>query len=212
VAFPSRRPTHTGSSLRQTYADVLGVPRLGNVLAANLLERSIFNAAVLYLPPFVMLNYGLGAADVAPALALVAIGTIVGNSLGGWLGDRFQGPRATIFVCAQLIAGGVSLVLFGVAPGLVASVVLGALFGMTNATSRPAFLALGSELSPRYRGALLGLLSLTNQGGSVLGSSLGGLAIFLGSYGTLAVLTTCGGLGAALLAFPLVRVKVAREA
>lgn len=209
--FPSPRPTHTGSSLRQTYSAVLGTPLLGNVLTANLLERSIFNAAVLYLPPFLMLSYGLTAADVAPALALVAIGTIVGNTVGGWLGDRFQGPRAAIFVSAQLAAGGIGLALFGLVPGLVASVVLGAIFGLVNATSRPAFLALGSELSPRYRGALLGLLSLTNQGGSVLGSTLGGLAIGLGSYSTLAVLALCGGAGAAALALPLARVKLARE-
>src|SRR5437016_10275922 len=112
----------------------------------------------------------------------------------------------------QLVAGGIGLVLFGVTPGLVVSVVLGASFGLVNASSRPAFLALGSELSPRYRGALLGLLSLTNQGGSVLGSSLGGLAIALGSYGTLAVLALCGGVGAAMLAVPLARLKLAREA
>jgi predicted MFS family arabinose efflux permease len=182
---------------------VLGVPRLGNVLGANLLERSIFNAAVLYLPAFLMLRYGLGAAEVAPALALVAVGTIVGNTLGGWLGDRL--PRANVFVGAQLAAGVAGLVLFGVAPGLITSVLLGGLFGLTNATSRPAFLALGSELSPRYRGALLGLLSLTNQGGAVLGSSLGGVAIGLGSYTTLALLTVCGGIGAAALAVPLMR-------
>ncbi|MBV9324938.1 MAG: MFS transporter [Chloroflexi bacterium] len=211
-AFPSPAPTRGGSSLRQTYTEVLGVPLLGNVLTANLLERAIFNATLLFLPSFLMLNYGLSTADVAPALALVAIGTLVGNSFGGWLGDRFRGPRAMIFVCAQLVAGGFGLVLFGVAPGLVFSVVLGALFGMSNASSRPSFLALGSELSPRYRGALLGLLSLTNQGGTVLGASLGGLAIGFGSYGTLALLTMCGGLGAASLALPLTRVKVAREA
>jgi predicted MFS family arabinose efflux permease len=203
LAFPSPKPTHEASSLRQTYSAVLGTPLLGNVLGANLLERAIFNAAVLYLPPFLMLNYSLGAAAVAPALAMVAIGTIVGNSLGGWLGDRF--PRARIFVIAQMTAGAVGLVLFGISPGLVVSVLLGGLFGLSNATSRPAFLALGSELSPRYRGALLGLLSLTNQGGTVLGSSLGGLAIALGSYGTLALLTVLGGLGAAGLALPLTR-------
>jgi predicted MFS family arabinose efflux permease len=211
LAFPPGNPTHSRVSLRQTYAEVFSVPLLGNVLVANLLERSIFQAAVLYLPPFLMLNYGLGTADVAPALALVAIGTLAGNALGGWLGDRFRGPRATIFVCAQTVAGGFALILFGVAPGLVFSVVLGALFGLSNASSRPAFLALGAELSPRYRGALLGLLSLTNQGGTVLGSSLGGLALAFGSYGTLAILTICGGLGAAALALPLTRVKVARE-
>jgi MFS transporter, DHA1 family, inner membrane transport protein len=204
MAFPAPRPTHTGSSLRQTYTAVLGTPLLGNVLAANVLERSIFNAAVLYLPSFLMLNYALGTADVAPALAFVAIGTIVGNIVGGWLGDRFR--KAAIFVVAQLLAGCIGLLLFGVAPGLVLSVLLGGLFGLTNATSRPAFLALGSELSPRYRGALLGLLSLTNQGGTVLGSSLGGLAIGLGSYGTLALLTLCGGVTAAAIAVPLARV------
>jgi predicted MFS family arabinose efflux permease len=211
-AFPATAPTHAGSSLRQTYAEVLGVALLGNVLAANLLERSIFQAVALYLPSFLMLSYGLATADVAPALALVAIGTLVGNAFGGWLGDRFRGPRATIFVCAQLLAGGIGLVLFGIAPGLVISVMLGAFFGMTNASSRPSFLALGAELSPRYRGALLGLLSLTNQGGTVLGASLGGLAIGFGSYTTLAVLTMCGGVGAAVLALPLARVKVVREA
>jgi DHA1 family inner membrane transport protein len=212
LRFPALRPVHTGSSLRQTYTEVLGVPLLGNVLVANLLERSIFNAAVLYLPPFLMLSYGLSTAQVAPALALVAIGTILGTSFGGWVGDRFQGPRSMIFICAQVVAGGVSLVMFGIAPGLVASVVLGALFGLSNASSRPAFLALGSELSPRYRGALLGVLSLTNQGGSVLGSSLGGLAIGVGSYGALAILTACGGVGAAALAIPLIGLKLAREA
>jgi DHA1 family inner membrane transport protein len=210
VAFPAQQPVHERSTLRQTYAAVLGVPLLGNVLGANLLERSIFNAAVLYLPPFLMLRYGLGAADVAPALVLVAIGTIIGNSIGGWLGDRF--PKASTFVVAQLVAGSIGLVLFGVAPGLVVSVLFGGLFGLSNATSRPAFLALGSELSPRYRGALLGLLSLTNQGGAVLGSSLGGLAIGLGSYSTLAVLTACGGIGAAALALPLTRLAKLHKA
>lgn len=206
MAFPAAKPTHTGS-VRQTYTAVLGTPLLGNVLVANLLERAIFNAAVLYLPSFLMLNYALGAANVAPALALVAIGTIVGNSLGGWLGDRL--PKAAIFVAAQLVAGGIGLLLFGLAPGLVISVAVGGLFGMSNATSRPAFLALGSELSPRYRGALLGLLSLTNQGGTVLGTSLGGLAISFGNYGTLAVLTACGGVAAAAIAVPLTRIREA---
>ncbi|MCA1646889.1 MAG: MFS transporter [Chloroflexi bacterium] len=203
LSFPSSAPTHTGSSLRETYSAVLGTPLLGNVLAANLLERAIFNAAVLYLPSFLMLSYALGAADVAPALALVAVGTIVGNSLGGWLGDRF--PKAAIFVIAQLVAGAIGLLLFGVTPGLLLSVLIGAVFGLSNATSRPAFLALGSELSPRYRGALLGLLSLTNQGGTVLGTSLGGVAIGLGSYGTLAVLTMSGGVAAAVIALPMAR-------
>src|SRR5579859_7290746 len=41
IAFPAPRPTLATSSLRQTYSAVLGTPLLGNVLVANLLERSI---------------------------------------------------------------------------------------------------------------------------------------------------------------------------
>ncbi|HET6319036.1 MAG TPA: MFS transporter [Chloroflexota bacterium] len=202
LAFPSPKPTgHAAGGLRATYSAVLGVPFLGNVLTANLLERAIFNAAVLFLPSFLMLSYGLNPAEVAPALAVVAVGTIGGNTLGSWLGDRFR--RAAIFVVAQTCAGLVGLALFGLTPGLLVSVIIGGTFGLANAASRPAFLALGSELSPRHRGALLGVLSLTNQGGAVLGSVLGGLVLALAGYPGVAIMTMLGGLAAAMLALPL---------
>ena len=65
---------------------------------------------MLYLPSFLMLSYGLDAVSVAPTLVLVAIGSIVGNIVGGWLGDRL--PKATIFVVAQALAGAIALALF----------------------------------------------------------------------------------------------------
>lgn len=201
LRFPAPRPAHAGASVLTIYRSVLGVPLLGNVLAANLLERGIFNAATLYLPPFLMLSYGLSAVAVAPSLSLVAGGMIVGNVLGGWLGDRTS--KAGTFVVAQLLAGTIGLLLFGLPLGLLATALAGALFGLANAASRPAFLALGTELSTRHRGALLGLLSLTNQAGVVVGSALGGLAIGLGGYPTLALATLGSGLLAAALALPL---------
>jgi predicted MFS family arabinose efflux permease len=81
----------------------------------------------------------------------------------------------------------------------------GALFGLINASSRPALLALGADLSSRHRGAVLGLLSLTNQGGIVLGSSVGGVAIGLGNYGALAITMLIDALLACGLAVPLLR-------
>ena len=205
LGFPNPPRAIAAADFSATYKAVLHTPLLGNVLGANLLERSIFNAAVLYLPSYLMRQYTLNAADVAPALALVAIGTIIGNSIGGWLGDRL--PKAATFMTAQLLAGLIALAVFALAPGLIGSVVLGGAFGLTNATIRPACLALGSELSTRHRGALLGLLSLTNQGGAVLGSALGGVALGLGSYTWLAWMALCGGAGAALLAAPLRALK-----
>ena len=203
--FPASRPARVDIGVLATYRAVLGVPLLGNVLTANLLERAVFNVGALYLPPFLMLSYGLGAAEVAPALSLVAVGAIVGNVLGGWLGDR--GNKAAIFVVAQLLAGLIGLALFTLPTGLAASTLGGVLFGLANSASRPAFLALGSELSVRHRGAVLGVLSLTNQGGVVVGSALGGVVIGLGGYPWLALTVAAGGALAALIALPLARRK-----
>ena len=203
LAFPpSARSRPTGGILA-TYRAVLGVRWLGHVLAANLLERSVFNLGVLYLPSFLMLSYGLDAAGVAPTLSLMAAGTIAGNVLGGWLGDRF--PKATIFVAAQVVAGALAMVVFSLPVGLVASAACGTLFGLANASSRPAMLALGTELSPRHRGAVLGLLSLTNQGGIVLGSALGGTAVAMGGYPAVAVAIASGAVLAAACAVPFAR-------
>jgi predicted MFS family arabinose efflux permease len=203
--FPASQPTGRGHHLLGTYRAILTVPLLGNVLVANLLERSIYGAASLYLPSFLMLSYGLSAVEVALPLSLAAIGAGAGNVLGGWLGDRLR--KATVFVIAQATAGAIGLALFGLPVGLVASALAAALFGVANAASRPAFQALSSELSPDHRGALLGLFSLTNHGGFVVGSALGGLTIELGGHSMLAIATAAGGWLAALFALPLAQRK-----
>ncbi len=201
--FPPSRRSGAGGTVFAGYRAALRVPLLGNVLAANLLERMIFNSAALYLPPFLMLSYGLTAASVAPALALVAIGTILGTLLGGWLGDRL--PKAALFVVAQVAAGGVGLVVFGQPWGLTLSIALAGAFSLANATSRPAFLALSSELSRSQRGTILGLVSLTNQGGAAFGSGIGALVIGLGTYAGLGAMLLAGGIVASLTAIPLAR-------
>ncbi len=201
LTFPASRVVPAQADVLTTYRAVLGVPGLASIMAANLFERALFNLGVLYLPSFLMLSYGLDAVAVAPVLVLVAIGNIAGNVGGGWLGDRF--PKATIFVVAQVLSGAVALILFTQTPGLTISAAGGALFGLLNASSRPALLALGAELSSRNRGAVIGLISLTNQGGIVFGSSLGGLAIGLGGYPALAVTMAADAALASGLALPL---------
>lgn len=201
LTFPAGRVPPSEGSILATYRAVIGVPALASVLAANLFERALFNLSVLYLPSFLMLSYGLDAVAVAPTLVLVAVGNIVGTVGGGWLGDRF--PKATIFLVAQTLSGMVALALFTQTPGLAISAAGGALFGLLNASSRPALLALSAELSSRHRGAVLGLLSLTNQGGIVLGSSVGGLAIGLGGYTALALTMAADAALATGLALPL---------
>jgi predicted MFS family arabinose efflux permease len=203
LTFPEPQIEPHADDDASSYLAALRVPGLWSILAANVFERALFNIAVLFLPSFLMLSYGLDAVAVAPILVLMAIGSIVGTLGGGWLSDRF--PKGWIFVIAQVLAGGIALALFTQQPGLATSAVGGAVFSLVNASSRPALLALSAELSTRYRGAILGVFSVTNQGGIMLGSSLGGLAIGAGGYGALAVAMVVDAMVASGLALPLLR-------
>jgi len=200
--FPRIPPVAAGTSVLATYRAVWGVPRLLPLLGANLMERSLFAMVAIYLPAFVMLSFHMTAVGVAPVLALVAVGAISGNVLGGRLGDRF--PKPAIFVIAQVVSAALGLALFGA--GLPFAPVVALAFALTlcNAASRPAFLAYGSELAPRQRGALFGLIALTNQSGLVIGSAVGAAAIG-GGYRGMALAAVAQGVVAAGLALPLLR-------
>ncbi|MFN8523771.1 MAG: MFS transporter [Chloroflexota bacterium] len=200
ATFPASGKSATSQSVRRTYGAVFGTPTLTYVLLANLFERSIFQGAGVFLPSYLMLSYGLSPVEVAVPMALVAVGTISGNIAGGWLGDRL--PRAALFAACQCLAAATGYVMLTATWGLVASTLLGLAFFLVNSSSRPAFLALSSELSREHRGAVLGLLSLANQGGVVVGSALGGVVLGLGGFPLLAVGVATLGLGAAALAVP----------
>jgi len=200
--FPRRLPRPAPGGVLATYRELWGVPGLANVLGANLLERSLFVMVTIYLPAFLVLRYGLTATTVAPAIVVVAAGSVAGNVLGGWLGDRL--PRLPVFVVAQLAAGLLGLAVFGGGLWLPSTVALGSLLALVNAASRPSFLAYSTELAPRNRGALFGIVALTNQGGFVVGSVVGAAVIGGNARVGLAVAAVCQGALAAGLVLPLV--------
>ena len=203
LGFPVLPPRAVAGSVLATYRALWSVRGLASILGANLVERSLFVMVTIYLPPFLMLTYGLTAADVAPAIVVVALGSVGGNLLGGWLGDRFH--RLAIFVLAQLTAGVLGLAAFGAGLALPLTVVLGALLMLANAASRPAFLAYATDLVPSARGALFGLVALSNQTGFIVGSVVG--AAVIGGERRAGLAIAAAGLGAlaALLALPLLR-------
>ena len=83
-------------------------------------------------------------------------------------------------------------------------------WALANAASRPAFLAYGSDLAPGQRGALFGLIGLSNQSGLVIGSVVGAAVLGSGGYRGFAIAALCQGLLAASLALPLLRPLRAR--
>ena len=203
--LPGGKP-HSGggtTAMLSAYRRVLRSPGLSAILCANVLERSVFATLGLYLAPFMMQTYGIGLLEVAPLLALTAIGTIVGNVLGGWLADRGSQPRA--FGLGQLGAAVFALAYFVLSPGPLGSVGLGAAFGLITSASRPAIIAMASSISSQHRGTALGIFSFTNQLGWAVGPAASSLGFALSGYPAIGALCAIASAGAAALMVPLGR-------
>jgi predicted MFS family arabinose efflux permease len=169
----------SGRAILAAYRSILADRRFPPILIANVCERSVFATVGLYLASYLIQRYGLSLLEVAPLLALTALGTIAGNVLGGWLADRLVQPR--LFAVGQTVAAGLALAALVLAPGLSGSLLLFTAFWLATSASRPAIIAMASGISSEYRGTALGIFSFTNQAGWALGPALGGLAFALSS-------------------------------
>lgn len=191
--IPHRR---NAGSLFYFYRTALSLPRIGYLLGANLLERIIFAGITFYWAAFLIETFHLSTLTVAPILTLVALGTISGNLVGGWLADRVSRPL--LFMIAQSITGLLGVSLLGWPVWLGVSTAGGILLTFANALSRPGFMAMAVGLSEQNRGTTLGLFTFTNQMGWTLGAAMGGAAIALGGYpalGTLMLLLSSAAVG-----------------
>ncbi|HEX2173967.1 MAG TPA: MFS transporter [Dehalococcoidia bacterium] len=197
LTFPAgrRRGQGAGNPL-QAYRHLFGLPRLPTLLVSNVFERITYMAMNLYFASFLIQTYSLTALSVAPALAIVAVGTIIGTLVGGIAADRYNRPKV---VALGLAVSGLFGGLTFLWPAHLAVSVLGGVgFGLTNAVSRPGHFSLILGLSDRHRGGMAGLIAFTNQSGWALGAAIGGVIINwagftgLGALIVALVIAACG--------------------
>jgi MFS transporter, DHA1 family, inner membrane transport protein len=169
------------------------------LLAAGTTERMCFATLAIYLPTYLQMSYGVSFAALALALALVALGSLAGNVLGGRIADRTR-SRMRVFAIASLATAGLALPTLMWQPGLAASVALGFAYSLVNASGRPALLATLSEVPSELRGALFGLNVTMASVGWLLAGSVGGLLVAGSGFDGVGLLCAGMALAGALLA------------
>jgi DHA1 family inner membrane transport protein len=137
---------------------------------------------------------------LALALALVSLGNLAGNVLGGWLADRVVVARPLIFAGASTVTAVLALPLMLWHPGVAWSVALGFAYSLANAAGRPAVMATLSEVPGEVRGVVLGLNITMSSVGWLAASGLGGWLVARHGFGSLGVLTAAVALVGSLLA------------
>jgi DHA1 family inner membrane transport protein len=189
---------------KRAWLAALTQPRLLALLAAGTTERVCFGTLVIFLPAFLQRAYAVSLGPLALALAMVAIGNLAGNVVGGRLADRVR-ARPRVFAAASLLTAVLAAPTLMWAPGLAGSVVLGFAYSFVNATSRPALIATLSEVPGEVRGAVFGLTVTIASVGWLLAGSVGAALVAAGGFTGLGIFCSILALAGAALALASTR-------
>ena len=199
LATPPDRPHPHDAHKDRPPLTALLQPRLIALMAAGTTERVCFATLALYLPTYLQRAYDVTLAPLALALALVALGTLTGNVVGGRIADRTR-SRARVFAIASVATAVLAVPTLMWQPGLIVTVVLGFAYSFVNSSGRPALLATLSDVPSQLRGALFGLNVTMASMGWLLAGSVGGALIGTTGFSGLGILCALMALLGALFA------------
>ena len=162
------------------YRDLLALPVLRSILAANLAQRIAYMAIFSYLATYLIDDYGVSVGAVALPLALVGIGGVIGSYIGGTVAAR---PDRMSLVAASAIGGGVAAAaLFSVDLPVWAVVAISTVSIALLSLPWTVMIAVCTEISGNSRATGVGLLGVSNQTGAVGGTALGGLLLAFSGF------------------------------
>ena len=150
------------------------------VLGANLLMVTAFSGVFTYLAAYLIQTYSMHEGEVALPLTLAGLGVIIGSLVGG----RVAGfNRRLLLVSVSFMFGGVVAALVfatRVSPWLTVALASGVAAFLLM--SWPVTSILLIELAGRSRATALGMFAVSNQAGTIDGTSLGGLMLAFGGF------------------------------
>ena len=150
------------------------------VLGANLLMVTAFSGVFTYLAAYLIQTYSMHEGEVALPLTLAGLGVIIGSLVGG----RVAGfNRRLLLVSVSFMFGGlVAALVFAtrVSPWLTVALASGVAAFLLM--SWPVTSILLIELAGRSRATALGMFAVSNQAGTIVGTSLGGLMLAFGGF------------------------------
>ncbi|WP_162903831.1 MFS transporter [Leucobacter sp. wl10] len=160
------------ATLREEVASIRR-PRLWAVYLATALIQAAFLAPYSYVAPLLTDQAGLPAALVPLAMLGYGIGGVVGNILGGRLGDRR--PYGTVNIAVGLLAVVLAAIVWWATSSVVA-VILIALVGVFGFVGNPIMMSLIARASGPANTLAIALGTSAIQIGVAAGSALGGTA------------------------------------
>jgi len=150
------------------------------VFIANATQQAALLGLMTYFAAYMIESYGWDQANIAPGLALLGVGAVIGSFVGGVIAGWARRLEWLAVIC--LVGGAVTGLLFAldvhawivVAVAFVASVLV--------SVSVPVLTTLIMHLAGQSRGTAGGMFDTSGRAGGVVGASAGGLMLSLGGF------------------------------
>ncbi len=197
ILVPDRRARTTRLDLAGRLRRIATFPVTWYMAGTNLLARIAWGVIVTFFPAYLIVTYGLRTVEVALPVAVVALWTTAAPLLGGRIG---RGARRLPVTAALLLAAtvpGLGVFLLGL--GTWFSVLTAGLFMLLIVPVTTILMILAAETGGASRGALAGVISCSNWGGTAAGAAIGGALVAQLGYGALSFLLVGAILGSGLL-------------
>ena len=197
MLVPDHRPQTTRLDLAGRLRQVAILPVTWYMAGTNILARTAWGVIVTFFPAFLIVTYGLRTVEVALPVAAVALWTTAAPLLGGRIG---RGAKRLPVTAALLLAATVpGLGVFLLGWGTWYSVSIAGFFMLLVVPVTTILMILVAETGDASRGALAGVISCSNWGGTAAGAAIGGVLVAQIGYGALSFLLVGAILGSGLL-------------
>jgi len=175
------------------------------VLIANATQQVAMVGLMTYFAAHMIESYGWDEASTAPGLALLGVGAVIGSFAGGFIAGRAR--RLDWLAAISLAGGAVTGLLFTLDAHAWIVIAMAFVASVLVSVSMPVLMTLIMHLAGQSRGTAGGMLSTSNQFGSLVGASAGGLMLSLGGYTAVGLLC----LVAAVLSASVVGLRMRRS-
>ena len=175
------------------------------VMTANVFQQTALIGLMTYFAAYLIQNYGFDEGATSLPLALIGAGATIGSVSGGLIAGRSQ-PLTWVAIASLGGGLGVGIIFaLGAPTWVVIAASLGASALLT--ISMPVLMLLMLGLAGQNRATGSGMFGASNQLGSVMGASIGGLMLSMGGFSALGFFC----LAASALSAVLVRFKVRKS-
>ena len=206
---PYRRPEAARADLAGRMRRVASFPATWCMAGTNVLARAAWGAVLTFLPAYLIVTYGLRTVEVALPMAVVALWMTVAPLLGGRIGRARRRLPITAALLLAAAVPGLATFLLDWGPWFSASAA--GLLMLLVVPVTTVLMILIAEAGGESRGALAGVISSSNWGGTAAGAAVGGLLVARFGYGALSFLLAGAVLASGLLmAFAVTEKAIAR--